>query len=211
MIKPEIIDVDDGTDFKYELFNWIQDMEIEFSNSRRYRERILFCQDVIDLFAWKEDTNEGYKAAIGEALNDLKRYKECDEWLDNWLKEEPNNVNCINVYIFCTCGRGDLEKAKRLTEKHISLSMYFDDENEVLIYRAQDVYERLGEIQKVKQYQKKADEVQQWYEKNMEFYDDESAEPVYYSQPIVKEKIGRNEPCPCGSGKKYKKCCGKNL
>jgi hypothetical protein len=24
----------------------------------------------------------------------------------------------------------------------------------------------------------------------------------------VSEKIGRNEPCPCGSGKKYKKCCG---
>jgi uncharacterized protein len=24
-----------------------------------------------------------------------------------------------------------------------------------------------------------------------------------------REKIGRNEPCPCGSGKKYKKCCGK--
>jgi len=22
-----------------------------------------------------------------------------------------------------------------------------------------------------------------------------------------KPKIGRNEPCPCGSGKKYKKCC----
>jgi SEC-C motif len=28
--------------------------------------------------------------------------------------------------------------------------------------------------------------------------------------PILKEdKIGRNDPCPCGSGKKYKKCCGK--
>lgn len=24
-----------------------------------------------------------------------------------------------------------------------------------------------------------------------------------------KKKIGRNEPCPCGSGKKYKQCCGK--
>ena len=23
-------------------------------------------------------------------------------------------------------------------------------------------------------------------------------------------KVGRNELCPCGSGKKYKKCCGKN-
>ena len=22
-------------------------------------------------------------------------------------------------------------------------------------------------------------------------------------------KIGRNDPCPCGSGKKYKKCCGR--
>ena len=27
---------------------------------------------------------------------------------------------------------------------------------------------------------------------------------------VKKEKIGRNEPCPCGSGKKYKKCCGRN-
>lgn len=27
--------------------------------------------------------------------------------------------------------------------------------------------------------------------------------------PIQSEKIGRNDPCPCGSGKKYKKCCGK--
>jgi preprotein translocase subunit SecA len=23
-------------------------------------------------------------------------------------------------------------------------------------------------------------------------------------------KVGRNDPCPCGSGKKYKKCCGQN-
>lgn len=29
-------------------------------------------------------------------------------------------------------------------------------------------------------------------------------------QTVVKaDKVGRNEPCPCGSGKKYKKCCGK--
>lgn len=25
---------------------------------------------------------------------------------------------------------------------------------------------------------------------------------------IAEKKMGRNEPCPCGSGKKYKKCCG---
>jgi preprotein translocase subunit SecA len=28
--------------------------------------------------------------------------------------------------------------------------------------------------------------------------------------PIVRkgDKVGRNDPCPCGSGRKYKKCCG---
>lgn len=26
--------------------------------------------------------------------------------------------------------------------------------------------------------------------------------------PVIVEKTGRNDPCPCGSGKKYKKCCG---
>jgi SWIM/SEC-C metal-binding protein len=29
-------------------------------------------------------------------------------------------------------------------------------------------------------------------------------------QPVtVEKKVGRNEPCPCGSGNKFKKCCGR--
>ena len=30
-------------------------------------------------------------------------------------------------------------------------------------------------------------------------------------KPVIRdgEKVGRNAPCPCGSGKKHKKCCGK--
>ncbi len=44
----------------------------------------------------------------------------------------------------------------------------------------------------------------------------EEQEALYKEQKrsttIVNEgpKIGRNDPCPCGSGKKYKKCCGAN-
>lgn len=30
------------------------------------------------------------------------------------------------------------------------------------------------------------------------------------SQVAVSTKVGRNDPCPCGSGKKFKKCCGSN-
>jgi len=34
-------------------------------------------------------------------------------------------------------------------------------------------------------------------------------EPVKSSPHVSGPKVGRNDPCPCGSGKKYKKCCGK--
>lgn len=36
-----------------------------------------------------------------------------------------------------------------------------------------------------------------------------SPEPVSSAiSPAIRQKVGRNDPCPCGSGKKYKKCCG---
>lgn len=46
-------------------------------------------------------------------------------------------------------------------------------------------------------------------------FDDDTRKALYLEQKksgtIVKDKkIGRNDPCPCGSGRKYKQCCGKN-
>lgn len=35
--------------------------------------------------------------------------------------------------------------------------------------------------------------------------------PLQDSMPKKKKKIGRNEPCPCDSGEKFKKCCGKSF
>lgn len=48
-----------------------------------------------------------------------------------------------------------------------------------------------------------------------EIYDEETRKQLYKEQKssttVVKaEKVYPNDPCPCGSGKKYKKCCGKN-
>jgi len=39
--------------------------------------------------------------------------------------------------------------------------------------------------------------------------DQSSSEPAREPQVRSHEKVGRNDPCPCGSGKKYKKCCGR--
>lgn len=55
-------------------------------------------------------------------------------------------------------------------------------------------------------------ELPQWND----IYDEETRKRLFLEQrksgTIRKEKkIGRNDPCPCGSGKKYKKCCGRNI
>lgn len=54
-------------------------------------------------------------------------------------------------------------------------------------------------------------ELPQW----KKIYDEETRHKLFLesrkSGTIVKpKKIGRNDPCPCGSGKKYKQCCGRN-
>lgn len=62
------------------------------------------------------------------------------------------------------------------------------------------------------------DRLQGRYDAFDEEYDDEFDEKNMFpwinakpQVPFIREspKIGRNDPCPCGSGKKYKKCCGK--
>ena len=54
-------------------------------------------------------------------------------------------------------------------------------------------------------------ELEEWND----IFDEETRKALYKEQKssttIVKEaKVYPNDPCPCGSGKKYKKCCGKN-
>ncbi len=39
---------------------------------------------------------------------------------------------------------------------------------------------------------------------------DNAAQKSANTTPVAKKKVGRNDPCPCGSGLKYKNCCGKN-
>lgn len=50
-------------------------------------------------------------------------------------------------------------------------------------------------------------ELSQFHKRDGVWYYSDSSQP---SQTVVRasSKVGRNDPCPCGSGKKYKKCCG---
>lgn len=46
---------------------------------------------------------------------------------------------------------------------------------------------------------------------NGKWYYVDGIHPDKPSIPPIAEKIGRNDPCPCGSNKKFKKCCGHTL
>lgn len=69
-------------------------------------------------------------------------------------------------------------------------------------YPEEGVYERLVPLLKKLGRQKEAEEA-------MEAWDllQAGGEKFQEPAPLRAAKIGRNEPCPCGSGKKYKKCC----
>lgn len=65
-------------------------------------------------------------------------------------------------------------------------ALYSDQENKDYLHHEISTFKKINDI---------------WY------YEDGQ---IVGTGPITRQspKVGRNEPCPCGSGKKYKKCCG---
>ncbi len=51
-------------------------------------------------------------------------------------------------------------------------------------------------------------ELSQFNKRNGEWFFTDAIDPTVKTVVRSEPKVGRNDPCPCGSGKKYKKCCG---
>jgi len=73
-----------------------------------------------------------------------------------------------------------------------------DDETGTVLFTAR--YEENGELHAHREKATFRREGGEW------FYVDGKINPQ--GEPVRVEKVGRNDPCPCGSGKKFKKCCG---
>ena len=115
---------------------------------------------------------------------------------------------------------------KELAEKYklstLEMAGFLDGINDSLI--APNPIEELEDDTKVslafdkeKLYKNMVDAKADWlYELPMwnDIFEPEKKRELYLEQKksgtvVVGKKVGRNDPCPCGSGKKYKKCCGK--
>ena len=145
---------------------------------------------------------EGYPGVLLSILHQIETGCDCQDCVNDMLAMEASILYDIQGY---------RPYLVRLKDEHPDLyAMHFDFFSEALVTHNHEklFYTRIKKLerQSLEPLLKSADGSKRYYN------DDESdADPVEQVSTYRREgpKIGRNDPCPCGSGKKYKKCCGR--
>lgn len=207
--KMTIYELEEESDYSIVLDGWLAEMEMELGNAGEQEKRLRFCHEVLDTFDWIEGDGGEFRAAIGEALYNLGRKEEGWAWFEEWMRRTPHDVNIVNEYSWCLRADGKTQEAYELLKKELQ-GKPCTIENDFLFLRMYEIMESLGYQEEAEGYKKKYEGFQEELE-GME--DEDVLFDAFWKtshKPIVKpEKIYPNDPCPCGSGKKYKKCCGK--
>lgn len=189
------------------LSNYIQDLETELHNAGLENEeylikRINYCSEMIKLCDQEDSlTIENAKRAIAESHFLLGNEEACGKLYSKWLTEDPNwgwgYIGWSDCYSF------DTKKIKQNHSKAEEIIRRAVEERDVR--DRIDVLQRAVEIYSVLNQNEKADELK----KELKQLDKQPKKTPIASNPIRVVKVGRNNICPCGSGKKYKKCCGR--
>lgn len=199
--KPDIADISKATEYEMDFESLILEMGMILHNTHRYQQAIEFAKEVLELFSWERTEPDSFKDDIGQALADMGKMEESDAWYEKWLKEEPDNGNCVNGYAFCHQFRGDLEGALKIVEAHMPTGEPVNFKYHNLYLRAAELYKEIGDVEKEKHYNRLLEESESGTIGDLWDYPEEE----YVSKPVVKEKkIYPNDPCPCGSGKNTK-------
>lgn len=145
------------------------------------------------------------------ALYGAGRVKEADKMYRERLAEDPGNMTILNSYLWeLVYTTKEYERALEVTEEQLPLKKGFDPNLEMVYLRVIDACDAMGNTEEANKYRKMLKEYER-EEKEKKQRVKERFDGTLFQEPVVKApKIGRNDPCPCGSGKKYKKCCGKN-
>lgn len=196
--------------YVYPIDGWLQDYEMELGNAGKYGERIAFCQKILEMFDWQDEDDSCFRCGIGESLFREGKKTEAYEYYEKWLMDDPQNVNGINSFSWILFESGDAEKAYEVVRK-AAWGVSCCADNSILFMRARQLADYVGKENESVWYRQQLDTFENSFKKwemDEDGIFDEFTTPKQI--PLVKEKkIYPNDPCPCGSGKKYKKCCGK--
>ncbi|MFW5489833.1 MAG: preprotein translocase subunit SecA [Desulfovibrio sp.] len=148
---------------------------------------------------WVENTLNDLRDQAPDHFLEILRYFLLDSLDKNW-KEHLNNMDYLRDGIGL---RGYGQKDPKQEYKREGFELFQD-----MIYRLKE--NALFALSRLR-IKAEVQEEEFKHEENKDLqYAGGDAEAV--KQQTVKRdqpKVGRNDPCPCGSGKKYKKCCGK--
>lgn len=207
--KTGIGELMESQDYQYPIDVWLQDLEMELGNVGEHEKRVEFCRTILEILDWSFDDASNFKSAIGEELYAEGESEQGRKWFEEWLKKEPHNQNALSVWSWCVQQEKGAEEAYKIIRREV-IGTGCTIENELLFERAKRLAKDLDKAEDLKWIESQLETFSDMFEKT-ELYNDQYDDFIIpKQQPIVKEKkVYPNSPCPCGSGKKYKKCCGR--
>ncbi len=196
--------------------NWVQDVETEllnacWQNNNRCSERIRFCEEVIERTAGNDSSMiEDMRRAIGDSYAVMDDRQQADSLFDGWLKADPEWgwgwIGWSDSYALFTRGEKDYGRAEQILKSGLAASGVRDRDD--LLERLMRIYEETGRKEDAERIREELGMPDERLEDGeIEESIDGGIADIGLSEKTQSKKIGRNEPCPCGSGKKYKKCC----
>lgn len=205
----QCIDYEDTHEILTEWDEWdklVQD-GYEAQADQNYEKMLLLWWKAWEIFQKIVETAE-YKISISGLMESQDYQYPIDAWLQD-LEMEPHNQNALSVWSWCVQEEQGAEEAYRIIRREV-IGIGCTMENELLFERARLLAQHLEKAEDLKWIEPQLEAFSDALEKAELYNDlyDDFAQPI--QQPIVKEKkVYPNDPCPCGSGKKYKQCCGK--
>ena len=181
------------------VFNWVQDLKMELGNAGNedrgfFHERIKFCNEFFSVFPGEDSRiNENMRRALAESFFNIGQEEKADSLFEKWLQDDPRWgwgwIGWSNCYSFDD--RKDYARAEKLLNQALSIVNIRD--REYILEKLAYIYRETGRKMEAKNIRE---------DKNKDAKNETA-------KGGIKAKVGRNDPCPCGSGKKFKKCCGR--
>jgi hypothetical protein len=153
--------------------------------------RIALCEESLRRFTASDPFfAETCRRAVAESHFELGDTGKTDALYRQWLSADPQWgwgwSSWARCYQFARPEMKDLKRAEQILLEGRSVAQVRNSDE--LTKHLATVYEQQGRVQEAQQMLGPA--------------------PPSPAAPRSGPKVGRNEPCPCGSGKKFKKCCG---
>jgi hypothetical protein len=204
---------DDRFPLTQSLFNWSQDLEMALENAGRdngeMRQALIeFCEESLRRFPREDQLlTENRRRALGGAYFDAGMTEKAEELFRSWLDADPGWgwgwIGWADCYLPWGGRPADFGRAEELLRRGYRVPGVRDRAD--IADRLQEVCEDSGRPGEARQFGEQARRLRH-----------EPLRPAARPAPAPGDtartvKVGRNAPCPCGSGRKFKKCCGSPL